>query len=117
MPPLQVQDFPQTGFMDLKMPQTSCMRENTNDQQDMLLQEILSVAQASQELINQDTTWVGNFAHDDDFSFLPHNNNHIQDQACKFIEIGGLDEQFKNERVVENLRWVGMSNKELEKVI
>ncbi|KAM7459776.1 hypothetical protein LguiA_005508 [Lonicera macranthoides] len=115
MPPLQVQDFPQTGFMDLKMPQTSFMRENTNDQQDMLLQEILSVAQASHELINQDTTWGGNFTHDDDFSFLPHNNNQIQDQACKSMEIGGLNEQFKNERVVENLRWVGMSNKELEK--
>ena len=117
MPPLQVQDFPQTGFMNLKMPQTSFMHENTNDQQNMLVQEILSVAQASQELINQDITWGGNFAHDDDFSFLPHNNNQIQDQASKSIEIGGLDEQFKNERVVENLRWVGMSNKELEKVI
>jgi hypothetical protein len=32
------------------------------------------------------------------------------------IEMSDLDETFKAERMVENLRWVGMSNDELEKV-
>ena len=32
------------------------------------------------------------------------------------IEIGDVDEEFKEERMVENLRWVGMSSEDLEKV-
>ncbi|KAL3525090.1 hypothetical protein ACH5RR_013462 [Cinchona calisaya] len=92
--------------------------------------EILSIAQASQDFINEDT-WGGNIyaPADDDFSFLPPPSNSIHDSSsfkfmdklsedCCFrpIEIGGMDEEFKYERIVENLRWVGMSEKDLKKV-
>lgn len=97
-----------------------------------VLQEILSVAQASQQLINQDT-WGGSFAPSDDFSFQPYTDNQLgydlgtnfprlmerswdQDQKSRNIEIGVSDEEFKAERMVENLRWVGMSSRDLEKV-
>ncbi|KAK2986866.1 hypothetical protein RJ640_009600 [Escallonia rubra] len=125
LPPLQVQDFPQAGFVGSSMPQQNSTRGHTNGQQD-ILQEILSVAQASQELLNQDT-WGGNYAPRDDFSFQPHSNQ-IQDmssfrfmeqlredQSTRSIDIGDFDEPFQNERAAENLRWVGMSNKDIEK--
>ncbi|XP_052195394.1 NAC domain-containing protein 54 [Diospyros lotus] len=127
LPPLEVQDFPQGGFVDMRMPQPSnSIHGNTNEQD--ILQEILSVAQASQ-LINQET-WEASYASGDDFSFQPHSQQihhdmnissrfmekSWEDQNTRPIEIGGFDgDQFQNERMVENLRWVGMSGKELEK--
>lgn len=100
-----------------------------------VLQEILSVAQASQQLINQDT-WGGSYAPSDDFSFQPYSEHQIgdhyglgtnfprlmeksgdQDQNTSSIEIGGLDEGFRTERMAENLRWVGMSSRDLDKVL
>lgn len=100
-----------------------------------VLQEILSVAQASQQLINQDT-WGGSYAPIDDFSFQPYSDHQIgdhhglganfprlmeksgdQDQNTMSIEIGGLDEGFRTERMMENLRWVGMSSRDLDKVL
>ncbi|KAJ9540918.1 hypothetical protein OSB04_027424 [Centaurea solstitialis] len=136
MPPLQVQDLPQQGatsYVDLmNMPQTSSgMHEmaTTNGPQQDILQEILSVAQVSQDLINQNT-WGGGYSgnHEDDFSFLANNNNsnnQMQDmgtfrfmgdeQNMRSIEVGGVNEQLGNtDRMAENLRWVGMSNKDLE---
>ncbi|GMP32375.1 hypothetical protein CsSME_00006164 [Camellia sinensis var. sinensis] len=144
MPPLEVHDFPQGGFVDLRIPQSDSIRShNPNDHEEHdILQEILSVAQASQELINQDMTWGvtsggGSFYAQqagDDFSFHPHavqihdmmNNGGgggssrliMEDQQhtiSRSIEIGGFDKDFKTERTVENLRWVGMSSKDLEK--
>ncbi|XP_059644928.1 NAC domain-containing protein 54-like [Cornus florida] len=127
LPPLEVQDFPQVGFTDFKMPpQSSSLRESTNE--DDILQEILSVAHVSQELINQDT-WGGIYAPDNEFSFPAHTvqtrddmsssifmDNEIREgQNPRCIEIGDLDEEFKIERGIENLRWVGMSNQDLEK--
>ncbi|KAA8530719.1 hypothetical protein F0562_005347 [Nyssa sinensis] len=125
LPPLEVQDFPQAGFVDLKLPQSSSnIRGNTNEHH--LLQEIFSVAHASQELINQDT-WGGNYAPADDFSFLAPTrqlqdasssrfmDQFREDHNSRSIEIGGFGEEFKTERTVENLRWLGMSNKDLEK--
>ncbi|CAK9169799.1 unnamed protein product [Ilex paraguariensis] len=124
LPPLEVQDFPQVGFTDLKMPQSSFIHESTN--RNDILQEILSVAQASQELINQDT-WGGNYAPADDFSFMPHPNQIHDTSSFSFmnklrgdpntrpIEIGDMDEVFRTDRTVENLRWVGMSSNDLEK--
>lgn len=126
LPPLQVQDFQHedvTNYIDLKnIPQNG---QTAGSQLDFL-QEILSVAQVSQDLINQDT-WGGSYAgNDNDFSFLPNNSNQIQgmgsfrsmgdDQITRSIEIGDVEEQLKTDRMVENLRWVGMSNKELETV-
>ncbi|PHT56327.1 NAC domain-containing protein 53 [Capsicum baccatum] len=107
LPSLEIQDFPQVGYVDhdAKMPQSS--------------------------FINQDS-WGGNSnlcAPIDDFSFLiPPNNNQIHhdlssfnfmeqdDNVIRSIDIGDFDhEDFKSDRMVENLRWIGMSNRDLEK--
>lgn len=136
MPQLQVQDLPQQGSTSyvnlMNMQQTSRnMQEfaTSNGPQLDIVQEILSVAQVSQDLISQNT-WGGGYTshHEDDFSFLTNNNSNNQmqdivsnrfmgdDQNMRSIEVGGVDEQLGNDRMVENLRWVGMSNKDLEMV-
>ncbi|PWA67250.1 No apical meristem (NAM) protein [Artemisia annua] len=135
MPQLQVQDLPQQGSTSyvnlMNMQHTSSnMHEFTtssNGPQLDIVQEILSVAEASQDPMNQNT-WGGGYNghHEDDFSFLTNNNSNNQmqdiisnrfmgdDQNMRSIEVGGVDEQLGNDRMVENLRWVGMSNKDLE---
>ncbi|KAJ6707344.1 putative proteinC DOMAIN-CONTAINING PROTEIN 82-RELATED [Salix viminalis] len=139
LPPLQVDDFPQFGFTDMKVMQQPSMQECTSTHQTDILQEILSVAQASQELINQSSfqdTWGGNYATaDHDFTFMDGkdvqhnvysdmmmNSTRWADQpwfdpstSSRSVDMSDLDETFKSERMVENLRWVGMSNDELEK--
>jgi len=140
LPPLEVEDFPQVGMnSELKMTQlVSGSMSGTRNETD-ILQEILSVAQASQELINQSNyshAFGGNenYAtdHENDFTFMVGNNyNHVtdhmnsmryiddkawEDPNTRSIEIGDLDNEFKAERMVENLRWVGMSSNDLEKV-
>ncbi|KAF5798447.1 hypothetical protein HanXRQr2_Chr07g0292981 [Helianthus annuus] len=133
MPPLQVQDLQQQGatsYVDLmNMPQTSSSIQDfttSNGPQQDILQEILSVAQVSQDLINQNA-WGGSYSghHEDDFSFLANNDSNINqmqdvgwsrfvgdDHSMRSIEVGGADEHHGTDRMVENLRWVGMSNKE-----
>ncbi|KAI3462228.1 hypothetical protein Pfo_018891 [Paulownia fortunei] len=125
LPPLEVQDYSQAAFPnDPRMSNSSHFHENTN--QPDIVQEILSVAQASQDLHNQDTL-AGIYAPVDDFSFFLHSSqapdmlssryidNIGETQNHRSIEIGDNDELFQTGRMVENLRWVGMSNKELEK--
>lgn len=134
LPPLEVDDFSQIGHTDFKLHHsTFSSREGTNETN--LLQEILSVSHASQELMNQSNfqdTWGGNYAHADDFSFLTGEDNHynsstVDMSSCRYneksfdglnsrsIEIGDLDEDIKtDQRMVENLRWVGMSSKDLD---
>ncbi|KAJ1379305.1 NAC domain [Sesbania bispinosa] len=135
MPPLEVEDFPQVGISELRMTQASgsmCGGRNETD----ILQEILSVAQASQDLINQSnySHALGgneNYApHENDFTFMVDTNyNHVndmnsmryvdkawEDMNTRSIEIRDFDDEFKAERMVENLRWVGMSSKDLEKI-
>ncbi|XP_045826469.1 NAC domain-containing protein 86 isoform X1 [Trifolium pratense] len=139
MPPLEVEDFPQVGFnSEMKMTQLAsssmCGTRNETD----ILQEILSVAQASQELINNQSNYSHAFGgnenyathHENDFTFMVGNNNYNmndhmnsmryddkawEDPNMRSIEIGDLDDEFKAERMVENLRWVGMSSNDLEK--
>ncbi|KAF7831166.1 NAC domain-containing protein 86-like [Senna tora] len=150
MPPLEVEDFPQVGISELKMlhahhPNSSSAAININNYGNEgptdIVQEILSIAHASQELTNNNHTWSGiNINHEDeDFSFMVgrdcdnnYNNNYNHNASDhelssmrsnnningKSIEIGDLDEEFKaddDERMVENLRWVGMSSKYMEK--
>ncbi|KAK7841424.1 nac domain-containing protein 45 [Quercus suber] len=131
LPSLEVEDFPQVGFTDFKVSQLTPICESASETD--ILQEILSVAQASQGLTNQNNfpgTWGGNYAPDDDFSFMVGRDTYNQvndvsaeryidkpweDPNARSIQIGDLDEDFKTERMTENLRWVGMSDKELEK--
>ncbi|KAK4480050.1 hypothetical protein RD792_013107, partial [Penstemon davidsonii] len=128
LPPLEVQDFPQTATLnnDPRMSHSSMFHENKN--QPDILEEIISVAQASQDLQNQES-WAGIYAPIDDFSFFLNSNQEHELASSKYmnnvseeqnymrqIEIEDQkDEVFRNGRMVENLRWVGMSNNELEK--
>lgn len=136
LPQLEVQDFSQVGHVEAKMmphhQSTFINHDNNPNHQPDIVQEILSVAQASQDLINHDA-WGGGGGYAptaDDFSFLPHNANQFQDmgnfrfmdqlrddQNGRNIEIADFADEFKPDRMVENLRWVGMSDKDLEKVI
>lgn len=105
MPPLMVDDFPQLG---------KSQDTNGND----ILQEILSVAHVSREMINQSNLsqekYVGSYDPVDDFTFIPDFTGPYDNQVYNT----SMDrDEFKTERVAENLRWVGMSNKDLEKVI
>ncbi|XP_028768749.1 NAC domain-containing protein 86-like [Neltuma alba] len=127
-----MEDFPS----ELKMqPQHG----GTKNETDELLQEILSVAHASQELINQPSSYSSHAwgttstanqhyapSEQDDFTFMVGRDSSANDcnyynSACwedpvntRSIEIGDLDDDFKAGRLVENLRWVGMSSKDLE---
>ncbi|XP_057807302.1 NAC domain-containing protein 54-like [Salvia miltiorrhiza] len=123
LPPLEVQDYPPAGFpMDQRMQYSNAFHGNTDQPAD-IVQEILSVAQASQQLQNQET-FTGNYALSDDFSFLLHApdigssrylDNVGEGHNQRSIDIGDNDQFSQTGRMVENLRWVGMSNKELEK--
>lgn len=143
LPPLEVGDFPHVGFTDFKTLQYSNPGlEGTSTETDAL-QEILSVAHVSQEMISQsnnfaDQTWgTTNYASGvNDFSFMvdrdahynqittPHDTNPMRyvdkpwdNSYARSIEIGDLDDDdFRTENPIENLRWIGMSDKDLEKV-
>ncbi|KAE9594428.1 putative transcription factor NAM family [Lupinus albus] len=116
-----------------KVTQASCESRNEID----ILQEILSVAQA-QELMNHQsnnshalsgnenyyaphnqndfTFMVGtNDNHTNDLNYMKYVHHSWEDQNTRSIEIGDFDDEFKGERMVENLRWVGMSSKNIEK--
>lgn len=103
-----------------------------------ILQEILSVAQASHELANQSCvveaeTWDGGLANvytcsnnNDDFTFMAPKDcfqdwssvgrfdveSSWEDPYSKCIDVGDADGAI----AVENLRWVGMSNQVLDEV-
>jgi hypothetical protein len=120
MPPLEVEDIPQGS-------------RTKND----VLEEILSLNHASQELTNHSSYSQAlgdneNYApYEDDFTFMVSTNyNHINDMSSmsyvnktwedlntRSIEIGCLeDQELKAKRMVENLRWIGMPREDFEKV-
>lgn len=134
MPPLEVEDFPQVGISELKMTQASSSATQGSRTETDILQEILSAAHASQELINHSShshAWgTGNenyyAPNEDDFTFMvdTNNYNHTNDMSSmRYVDktwedsnTRYLDEGFKAERMVENLRWIGMSREDMEKV-
>ncbi|XP_022990012.1 NAC domain-containing protein 86-like [Cucurbita maxima] len=138
LPPLEVEGFPNSSYSDhFKMPQPvdPTMLGGSSETSTDILQEILSVAQASQELANQSsvvetTTWDGGLANvygcsNEDFNFMANKDGfhdwnsstrfHVEsswdDPFSKCIEVGNVGDEIP----VENLRWVGMSNKDLDK--
>ncbi|CAI9753263.1 unnamed protein product [Fraxinus pennsylvanica] len=127
LPPLQVVDFPQSNFAaDTSTSHSIAFQENRNHPN--ILEEILSIAQVSQDFQNPNTTLDGIYAEADEFFFPPHSNQ-VQDMCSlkytdnlreepdhRSIEIGEKDEVVQSGGMVENLRWLGMSNKELEKM-
>ncbi|KAL7094276.1 hypothetical protein ACP275_11G093000 [Erythranthe tilingii] len=128
LPALEVQDYNiQPHFPNYNpgmMTSYSSPNNFHENQPHDIVQEILSVAQDLQ-CNPRDPL----YAPVDDFSFFLQSSNQQQpDQMSPFkyidnnihtsIEIGDIhnnDHLFQSERMVENLRWVGMSNKELEK--
>ncbi|OMO88868.1 No apical meristem (NAM) protein [Corchorus olitorius] len=123
LPPLEVEDFPQVGFINnYKVMRTSNNPMRESQVETDILQEILSVAHASQELINptggghdHDAWGGGSCSNANDFTFMTATNNcSFADSGARSIDISDLHEDFKPERMAENLRWVGMSNKDLE---
>ena len=147
LPPLEVEDFPQAAsgnIHDMKVLQHSTSHHQMVGQsaaETDILQEILSVAHVSQELINNPnsyvdpTMWGGGSvlgAGGDDFTFvvgreagqssqanemMRYMDNSCEDPISKSIYIGDFDEDFKMERMAENLRWVGMSSKDADEVL
>ncbi|XP_058098158.1 NAC domain-containing protein 54-like isoform X2 [Magnolia sinica] len=121
LPPLEMDDFPQ---IDLPGPHSVFSRPDVN--QVDILQEILSVACASQQLIDQSNhkeMWATAKYHpSDELSPVTeleiggrNEKNQVGDVvSSKLIEISDLEEEFKGAKVVENLRGVKMSHKNLE---
>ncbi|XP_043716147.1 NAC domain-containing protein 45-like isoform X2 [Telopea speciosissima] len=132
LPPLEVEDFSQVELTDSKLlPQVGSFCNNTNEPD--ILQEILSVACSSQELMNESkcqVTWPGNYASFHEFASLADQMERMEEtqhykanemgssrtnnekswgvaQSSRFIDIGDLEEDFKTERVI--------CNKDLEK--
>lgn len=137
LPPLGMDDFP-TDEDEFKIISESTSKSD-------ILQEILSVAQASQQILNQSSrtnassssydhnnyAWGdGGSYHqyapiniDHDFSFSTADATTSAAMMRSSIAIGDHivdndDQEFKadDHAVVENLRWVGMSSKDMEKV-
>ncbi|XP_073278509.1 NAC domain-containing protein 54-like [Primulina huaijiensis] len=131
LPPLEVQHLSQAYFSrdPTAFSRPSPMLDDQNTNQTEILEEILSVDQASHNLQNHDPWTAGTYAPTDDFSFFVHSNNPTipdissseymnnvrEEQIHRPIEIEEKDEPFNPDRMVENLRWVGMSNKEFDK--
>ncbi|PIA64004.1 hypothetical protein AQUCO_00201358v1 [Aquilegia coerulea] len=131
LPPLEVEDFPQVSFNNSTFPQDRPLHET---REGGFLQEIISATSTPQELINNTNyqdTWQGNYSYFDEFSLheIEKVENHQIDDIGssipieqpwgvdnrRFIDIGDMEEVFMTGKTVENLRGVGMSNKELEK--
>ncbi|EPS65413.1 hypothetical protein M569_09365, partial [Genlisea aurea] len=121
IPPLeiQVQDFSQMAYADPMMFNSGVFPENGNHETN-IVQEILSVAQASQDFQNQGAFGgVYTPAVDDDFSFFMHSNH---SDGNYNVEVGqnhhhNINMEVDNEdgRFPESLRWVRICDYELEK--
>ncbi|XP_073101771.1 NAC domain-containing protein 54 isoform X1 [Elaeis guineensis] len=138
LPPLETEDFPQLDLADSKILHSGRLQGNINEVD--ILQEILSVASASQQLINNSgypDIWAGSNYHLDEFSclldfevdrktegmhFSPMDgmgSSRSMTKSCeaeeptKLIEICDLEEEFKNEKGAENLKGVKILNNEL----
>ncbi|XP_047318140.1 NAC domain-containing protein 86-like [Impatiens glandulifera] len=118
VPPMEVLDFPQNGFMDMRMQHSTSIHGSSNIGGRDIVEEILSVAQASHELNNYNrNSWTSGYDVSNDFSFHPYANNiHERGSSSRWMDsINNLDEELEFEKPVENLRWVGVSNKDLDK--
>lgn len=116
IPPMAAESFPQ----DLMFENHNL--DNTTTKCD-ILHEILSVAQVSQDLIHQSTSkplfsWDDpNYMLDNDDGFdFGTAKGPVYDQRTRSVETADLVEDIKVEGMTENLRWFGMSDKDLLKV-
>ncbi|CAI0548310.1 unnamed protein product [Linum tenue] len=140
LPPLEVEDYPKRAASDhhhYYSHQYSNQYEGGGGGggggSDLLLQEILSVAHASQELIHNNNNqqynsfpaagFGGNHLAaaaadhgNNDFAFTSSSSSWLDGQisSSRNIEIGDVDGG-DHHFVAENLRWMGMSNHQLNK--
>ncbi|KAJ4759269.1 NAC domain-containing protein 86 [Rhynchospora pubera] len=126
LPALEFDEFSEMDFTNSTALQTG-INQHSGKEVDAL-QEILSVASASRELINNPSytdPWPGSSSHFDEVSImLEHNkikNEPLQfptdslgstfsfqiksgteDETAKLIDIGGLEEEFKEDKIIAN---------------
>ncbi|XP_010511513.1 PREDICTED: NAC domain-containing protein 86 isoform X1 [Camelina sativa] len=107
VPPLYVEDLTHGEYLG----------NNVANDTDEMLSKIIALAQASHEPRNSLDSWDGGSASG---TFNGDFNYSGEKLACVHANMKAVDMQdhygrFKEERLVENLRWVGASSKELEK--
>ncbi|KAF3321072.1 NAC domain-containing protein 86-like isoform X1 [Carex littledalei] len=129
LPPLMTDDFPQFNLPDHKALHDSTPHQEIKGVD--VIQEILSVASSSQEMIN-------NFGYDDNNVWLGNNYSHSggfpefhfgsgvasssrmsgsENESASLIEIRDLEEEFRQERKqVENLRGIKVLKDDLGEV-
>ncbi|KAK8501850.1 hypothetical protein V6N12_072984 [Hibiscus sabdariffa] len=127
LPPLEVEDYPHHELItNYKQMSEGLMRESRHETN--ILQEILSVAHVSRELINpiadhRDAWGASSSNNANDFSFMSAKDmyqNQVNEMNCPQYMHKPLEESItrlidtSEERMVENLRWMGMSSKDLE---
>lgn len=110
-PPLNVEDLTHGEYMG----------NNVANDTDEMLSKIIALAQASNEPRNSLDSWgvasaSGNFHGDFNYSGEKISGTLVE-ANMKAVDMQEHDGRFKEERLVENLRWVGVSSKELEKVV
>ena len=110
-PPLHVEDLAHSEHLGT----------NVANDTDQMLSKIIALAQASHEPHNSLGSWEfasasGNFQGDVCYPGEKASGSWVE-ANMKAVDMQAHDGRFKEERIVENLRWVGVSNKELEKVV
>ncbi|KAJ0242987.1 F12 protein [Hirschfeldia incana] len=109
VPPLHVEDLVNNEHLGTSV---------ANDT-DQMLSKIIALAQASHEPYNSLGSWEfasasENFQGDVCYPGEKASGSWVE-ANLKAVDMQVHDERFKEERIVENLRWVGVSSKELEK--
>ncbi|KAL5721667.1 hypothetical protein ACHQM5_005283 [Ranunculus cassubicifolius] len=124
LPPLEVEDFPRVEFNDSTLHQDGPINEPSGG---CFLQEMISASSSAQTIMNQSKyqdTWQGSYSYFDEFSPLPEIERigssipiekpwGVEDR--RYLDIDDMEEVFMTGKTIENLRGIGMSNKELEK--
>lgn len=110
-PPLHVEDLAHTENLGT----------NVVNDTDQMLSKIIELAQASHEPYNSLGSWEfasasGNFLGDVCYPGEKASSSGVG-ANMKAVDMQVHDGRSKEERIVENLRWVGISSKELEKVV
>ncbi|CAH8257085.1 unnamed protein product [Arabidopsis lyrata] len=107
VPPLYVEGLTHSEYLG----------NNVANDTDEMLSKIIALAQASHEPRNSLDSWDGGSASGNfhgDFNYSGEKVSCIEANA-KAVDMQEHYGSFKEERLVENLRWVGVSSKELEK--
>lgn len=132
MPTLEVEDYPQLHMTDTKILHTANYSQHANNGGD-ILHEILSVASASQELINNpnfhEDVWTTRITHNfnEPFSSLNEPGNGVGssrfiakscglEEQSTFVDISELEDEFKEQSKGKILRDVNNLGEKLMEV-